>query len=378
MLLDSLMLGSWLTLTVYTVWYLFKAKTFQPLTLEALALTWRFHKTQTGCTASRLSNLITRNDEVVGFKCDCGYEFQQKRLITQNVSKPQPAPQKLPKLCPRTRGKNPVIIALHSFKGGTGKTILSINLATMFAKKGKKVCLMELDFSAPSFFATFKNASNHWVNDYLNKACKAERLLTDCSTKNMGKGKLYVGLADPSTEAIREMASKDRKWEIEALGRLLSLKDILTNEMQFDYVFFDTSPGLQYSSINAIIAADIVLVISSTEKSDVEGTRRMIQDLYEIFQKKTALITNKAPFGFFSSVKVDAHQPRLLGIVPCTCDIPKIRIEGLFAPKNPDHEFTKKMQEIAESVEHLCRSVSCSSVLQSSKVETNLRRQIIA
>lgn len=89
MLLDSLMLASWLTLTVYTVWYLFKAKTYQPLTIEDLALTWQFHKTQTGCTASRLSNLTTRKNEVIGFRCDCGYEFQQKRLVTQNVPKPQ-------------------------------------------------------------------------------------------------------------------------------------------------------------------------------------------------------------------------------------------------------------------------------------------------
>ena len=269
-----------------------------------------------------------------------------------------------------------MIIALHSFKGGTGKTILSINLATMFAKMGKKVCLMELDFSAPSFFATFKNASNHWVNDYLNKACRAERLLTDCSTENMGKGKLFVGLADPSTEAIREMASKDRKWEIEALGRLLSLKDILTNEMQFDYVFFDTSPGLQYSSINAIVTADIVLVISSTDKSDVEGTRRMIKDLYEIFQKKTALIANKVPFECLSSVKVDAHQPRLLGVVPCYCDIPKVRIEGLFAPENPDHEFTRKLREIAESVEQLCCSATSNSILSKQQNRTNSPRAI--
>jgi cellulose biosynthesis protein BcsQ len=208
-------------------------------------------------------------------------------------------PQSLYGLYTRTIGKNPVIIALHSFKGGTGKTALSINLATIFAKMGRKVCLMELDFNAPSFFATFNNSGKHWVNDYLNKACKAERLLIDCGTENMGKGKLFVGLANPSTEAIRELASKDRKWEIEALGRLLSLKDALTNGMQFDYVFFDTGPGLLYSSINAIIAAAIVLVVSSTDKSDVEGTRRMIHDLYEIFQKKPPSSQTKYPLIVF-------------------------------------------------------------------------------
>jgi septum site-determining protein MinD len=260
-----------------------------------------------------------------------------------------------------------VIIALHSFKGGTGKTTLSINLATMFAKMGKKVCLMELDFSAPSFFATFESPRKHWMNDYLNKSCKAQSLLVDCSTENMGKGILFVALANPSTEAIRDMASKDRKWEIEALARLLSLKDVLTNEMQFDYVFFDTSPGLQYYSINAIIVADIALVVSSTDKSDVEGTRRMVQDLYEIFQKKTALITNKAPVDRLSSAKIDGDQTLLLGVVPCYCDIPKIRMEGLLAPESPDHAFTKKLQEIAESVEHLCCSANCLSGLSKRK-----------
>jgi hypothetical protein len=89
MLVDSLMIGSWLTLTVYTSWYLFKAKTFQPLTLEDLALTWQIHKNQAGCPASRIGSLLTDKEEVVGFRCECGYEFQQERLISQSVPKPQ-------------------------------------------------------------------------------------------------------------------------------------------------------------------------------------------------------------------------------------------------------------------------------------------------
>jgi len=57
--------------------------------------------------------------------------------------------------------------------------------------------------------------------------------------------------------------------------------------MHFDYVILDTSPGLQYSSINAIVSADVVLVVTSVDKSDVEGTQRMIHGLYELFEKKT-------------------------------------------------------------------------------------------
>jgi len=84
-MLDSLTLGAWLILGTYSLWYFFKAETFQPLTLDNLALTWKLHKQQTGCTASRIHSLLTKNDKVVGFKCDCGYEFLQKRLITQKI-----------------------------------------------------------------------------------------------------------------------------------------------------------------------------------------------------------------------------------------------------------------------------------------------------
>ena len=84
MLLELLIAGSSLSFATYGSWYFFKAKTVQLLTLDDLALTWHMHKQQTHCGASRLHSLITRNNEVVGFKCERGYEFQQKRLITQS------------------------------------------------------------------------------------------------------------------------------------------------------------------------------------------------------------------------------------------------------------------------------------------------------
>lgn len=75
----------WLFLAVYIFWFFFRAKTVQPLTLDDLALTWRLHKKETGCKASRIHSLIVKNDMVVGFRCDCGYEFIQKRLVTQKT-----------------------------------------------------------------------------------------------------------------------------------------------------------------------------------------------------------------------------------------------------------------------------------------------------
>lgn len=46
-------------------------------------------------------------------------------------------------------------IAFHSYKGGTGKTTISANFAASLAKKGYRVCLLDLDVYAPSLHSYF-------------------------------------------------------------------------------------------------------------------------------------------------------------------------------------------------------------------------------
>jgi MinD-like ATPase involved in chromosome partitioning or flagellar assembly len=252
------------------------------------------------------------------------------------------------------------IIAVHSYKGGTGKTLLSVNLAATFAKNGKKVCIFDLDFRAPSLFAILKAESSEcWLNDYLNNTCDINQVLLDLSSRIPGTGKFYAALANPSTEAIRDMSSKDRKWEMRALGRLLALKETLLNDQGFDYLFFDTSPGLQYSSINAIVAADFVVVATTGDRSDVDGTKRMLAELYNLFEKKTGLVLNKVLDASATArrteiqnkVKESYHVP-MLGIVPCFCEV--LRAEGnlIFAQEKPDHPFTRILSEMAKKIEN--------------------------
>ncbi|TRO49034.1 MinD/ParA family protein [Candidatus Bathyarchaeota archaeon] len=251
------------------------------------------------------------------------------------------------------------IVAVHSYKGGTGKTLLSVNLAATFAKHGKKVCLFDLDFRAPSLFAILKAENCEcWLNDYLNGSCDINKVLVDLSSRLQGNGNFYAALANPATEAIRDMSAKDRKWEMRALGKLLALRNVLLNDQKFDYLVFDTSPGLQYSSINAIVTADFVVVATTGDRSDVNGTKRMLRELYNLFEKKTGLVINKVLDSTSKSKKdemnsrvKDVYQVPLLGIVPCFCDV--LRAEGnlIFAEDKPNHPFTKILDEMAKEIE---------------------------
>jgi MinD-like ATPase involved in chromosome partitioning or flagellar assembly len=251
------------------------------------------------------------------------------------------------------------IIAVHSYKGGTGKTLLSVNLAATFAKLGRKVCLFDLDFRAPSLFAILKvNNAECWLNDYLNGACDIKKVLMDLSSRIQGNGKFFAALANPATEAIRDMSAKDRKWEMRALGRLLSLRNTRLDDQEFDYLIFDTSPGLQYSSINAIVTADFVVVATTGDRSDVDGTRRMLQELYNLFEKKTGLVINKVLDSTSKSKKDEmnervknVYQVPMLGLVPCFCEI--LRAEGnlIFVQDKPNHPFTKILDEMAKKID---------------------------
>lgn len=253
------------------------------------------------------------------------------------------------------------IIALHSYKGGTGKTLLSVNLAAIYAKQGKDVCLMDMDFRAPSLPAILRVDGNEcWLNDYLNGACEIKRVLVNLSNPHNGDGRFLVGLADPSTEAIREISAKDRKWEMKALGRILSLKNSLMNDMHLDYLIFDTSPGLQYSSINAIVSADTVLVVTSIDRSDIKGTQRMVQELYELFEKKTGIIMNKVPIEILSSENRntsflkkfnDLQNLPIIDVIPCFCDVLRAGGTYIFTKEKPEHPFTNALEKISAKIE---------------------------
>jgi septum site-determining protein MinD len=151
------------------------------------------------------------------------------------------------------------------------------------------------------------------------------------------------------------MSSKDRKWEMRALGRLLALRETLLKDQNFDYFIFDTSPGLQYSSINAIVAADFAVIATTGDRSDVDGTKRMIAELYNLFEKKTGLVFNKVldpsatakKTEMANKIKADYQVP-LLAMVPCFCEI--LRAEGnlIFVQDKPDRPFTKILAEIAK------------------------------
>jgi len=254
------------------------------------------------------------------------------------------------------------ILAVHSYKGGTGKTMISMNLAAILAKQGKNVCLIDLDLRAPSLSTSFAADGKYWINDFLSGKCEATDMLKDFSNEKSTDGRLLVGLANPSMDAIREIVTNDKRREMEALRRLLSLKEFLLNNLATDYVLIDTSPGLSYASINAVTASDLVLVVSTWDASDIMGTQNMIGELYDLLEKRAIVIMNKIPEQLIVDEKKkgelgnrfkNAFKIPVLDFLPCHCDVLRQERATIIALDRPDHPFSKSLAEIAEKLERV-------------------------
>ena len=256
------------------------------------------------------------------------------------------------------------MISFNSSRGGTGKTIIAVNIAALLANRGLNVTLIDLDFRAPSLFHIFKEAMNDppafWVNDYLNSRCKPADFLIDVHNIFNIKGKLSLGYANPSIYAIEDMIRKSRVWEVNALKKLFNLKDFLFKNLDIDICIYDTSPGIQYSSLNAIVSSDLIVFISSSDPLEIEGIKNILGEFTDIFENKTYILINKVfpetdswqnniQTKIINQILKTLKHP-VIGIIPCYCDVLKAKRSQLLILENPKHPFSLILEEIAQKL----------------------------
>ena len=258
-------------------------------------------------------------------------------------------------------------IAFHSYKGGTGKTTLISNLAATYASRGFNVGLLDFDLYAPSLVAYFRKKPSVFLNDILNGSSGISEVMLDL-TKEIGtKGKFYVGFSSPRKEDVNEIELKhDSKWQLQALRRFMTAKNELFDKFKLDYLFLDTSPGIRYWSINTLATADLIFLLMKDSDMDIEGTRKMINDIYDSLSRlgsKYYVILNKVSG---ASPNTPASIPakendritdleqivdaQIIGSIPCYCDIQFNRHEFLYSINQPDHPFSKRLASISEKI----------------------------
>jgi MinD-like ATPase involved in chromosome partitioning or flagellar assembly len=255
------------------------------------------------------------------------------------------------------------VLTIHSYRGGTGKTFVATNIAACFSMSGKTTCLIDLDLRAPSLNTVFKYKPEFWVNDFLEGRCEIDSVLVDFGKKFGLKSKLLLGFANPDVNVARETMEKGKKWHLAAFQRITEAKqDLLGNGVE--YLLFDTSPGVQYSAVNAIVTSDDVILVTTTYLSDLEGVAHLIKGVYGLLEKNASILVNRVAPEIVTTdegVKVrewleQKYKLDVIGLIPCYCEVLNFsgRIfeepSSFFILEKPGHPFAKAIEKIAEKL----------------------------
>jgi chromosome partitioning protein len=159
------------------------------------------------------------------------------------------------------------IISITNQKGGCGKTTTAINLGASLANNEKKVLLIDLDPQAHATFGLNIKAQMS-IYDVLSKISRKKVRLEEIIQKvgsNFDIAPSSIILSTLEQELAGEIGRESRLWEI--------LSELRGN---YDYVLIDCPPNLGILTINAIRAADEVIIPVEASRFALEGLKQLL------------------------------------------------------------------------------------------------------
>jgi MinD-like ATPase involved in chromosome partitioning or flagellar assembly len=246
------------------------------------------------------------------------------------------------------------IISVHSFRGGTGKSNTTANVATLLAATGLRVGMIDTDISSPGIHVLFgleEEDIHSSLNDYLWGRCEIEETAQDV-TARLGtpiKGKMYLV---PSSMKPGDIARILR--ESYDVGLLNDGYQRLIEELNLDVLMIDTHPGLNEETLLSIAISDALIIIMRPDSQDYQGTAVTVEVARKLDVPRLLLVVNKVPSSFkLAEVKArveKTYNVEVAGVLPHSEELMALASSGIFALRYPDHPITLKLKEIANQL----------------------------
>ncbi len=256
---------------------------------------------------------------------------------------------------------NGKIVSIHSFRGGTGKSNTTANLAAQVALAGKRVGVVDTDIQSPGIHVLFgldENKMGKTLNDFLHGKCSIREVAF-----NIGENALDAeGRAKLAGKSLWLFPSSIRGREISQIirdgydvNRLNEGFQTVMKELNLDYLFIDTHPGLNEETLLSIVLSDVLIIILRPDNQDLQGTAVTVDIARSLDVPNLILMVNKAiPQKYdFNDIKKqveDTFKAPVAGVLPLSFDLADNASKDLFSLRYPDHDWSKALREVANVI----------------------------
>ncbi|MDJ1184671.1 MinD/ParA family ATP-binding protein [Roseofilum casamattae] len=251
--------------------------------------------------------------------------------------------------------RKPKVVSIHSYRGGTGKSNFTANLATTIALQGHRVGVIDTDVPSPGIHNLFgleePGKEGKTLNNYLWGETPIEETAYDVSDAVglAGEGKVFLVPSSVKADDISRILSEG--YDVKLLND--GFRKLVKN-LQLDYLFIDTHPGLSKETFLSIAISHVLILILRPDKQDYQGTAVTVDVARHLNVRRMLLTINKT----FSTLNVEilkqkveeAYGQPVAGIFPLSEEVVQLASEGVFCVKYPDHIISKEFQKVAQMI----------------------------
>jgi len=250
------------------------------------------------------------------------------------------------------------IISIHSFRGGTGKSNLTANIAVAVAKHGKRVAIVDTDIQSPGIHVLFnmdEEKFTYALNDYLWGKCSLKDTAYDVTSQITDaegtpahlSGVVYLV---PSSLKAGEIARVLR--ESYNVGLLNEGFHDLLEQLQLDYLFIDTHPGLNEETLLSVAISDRMVIILRPDRQDYLGTAVTLDVAQKLDVPEITLLINKTPSAYPREILADKVKAQygvpVGGLFYENDEMLQLASSGIFWVHFPDHAFSSEVHAVAQ------------------------------
>lgn len=246
------------------------------------------------------------------------------------------------------------IVSVHSFRGGTGKSNTTANLASVVAGAGHRVGVIDGDIQSPGIHVLFGLTGDHVqasLNDFLwhgRPIAEVAHDVTDRLDADIA-GRLFL---IPSSMQPGEITRVLREG-YDAQRLTTGIRE-LVDALDLDVLFIDTHPGLNEETLLSLVISHVLLIVMRPDRQDFEGTGITARVARELEVPNVQIVVNKAPVQLdprdVAERVTTAYGVPVAAVLPHSDELMQLASEGVFVLRHPDDPLADQYRLLAARI----------------------------